>query len=843
MTKAASSPILRVIRSVVEDQQVKELSEHELLARFITQHDETAFQTLLSRHGPMVLDVCRWMLSNEADAEDAFQATFLVFARKAKSVRKATSLGSWLYGVAYRTALKAQAEFAKRKRHERHIPQRAAAESPDDLTWREVREVLYGELNALPERYRVPLVLCYLQGQTQDQAAAQLGLPKGTLKGRLERARALLRERLVRRGLGPAAVLVASAWPAAVASAAVVPPRLLVSTGKAATAVATGKATAGLVSLKVAALTEGMLKAMFMTKLWTASFVSVVVVVLGLVAVGLSHRTLAVEKSDETRSESGSLAVKADESVRDKTNDKKQADKMSALPLILKAVPVARGQDLKPIECQGHESVVVSVAVSPDGTLVASGSDDQTLRFWKVADGKAIRTIKAIDPPIKGGWVGGLAFAPNGKTLVACPSEGGLQGLQCYNPATGKADPDRSPLRKGGYGVVFSPDGKSLAAANGEGVRVWDVAKGDQLHEFTFNRPIGRAWRVAFAPDGKHLAAALHRYGGREGERQGPLVRVWELATGKQVFATWEGGHANAVAFSPDGKLLAAGGENGGTVEVYDWAAKKQLARFQADAHGIFCLAFSADGKKLYTGGNDPEVKLWDVATGKAAGKLEGHTGQVMDLALSKDGTVLATAGDRRVLIWQLAAPPNEKPPKDKKAETKELITERKILRQRLEEIEKRLAELDLVGPFFVRMSEPYEVIQGEPHGLNVGLGNKATMRRDKFAYLVVYLDTTETKEKPVPVLSKANARAIFRTQPFRFEVEFPHADAKQPPLRVQGLTKPEDSDDGGNEMSGFVRVPKEARLGDVEIKVSWPAFQGVTQGGTTMKVFILPMK
>src|SRR5262249_24467127 len=127
------------------------------------------------------------------------------------------------------------------------------------------------------------------------------------------------------------------------------------------------------------------------------------------------------------------------------------------------------------------------------------------------------------------------------------------------------------------------------------------------------------------------------------------------FATGKEVFSAWEGGHANAVAFSPNGKLLAAGGENDGTVELYDWAAKKQIARFQADAGVVFCLAFSADGKKLYTGGNDPEVKVWDATAGKAVGQLKGHTDQVADLALSKDGTVLATAGrDSRVLIWHL---------------------------------------------------------------------------------------------------------------------------------------------------------------------------------------------
>jgi RNA polymerase sigma factor (sigma-70 family) len=196
MAKASSSLILQTIRSMVEDQEVKELADHELLGRFVAEHDEAAFRALLRRHGPVVLDVCRSMLANQADAEDAFQATFLVFARKARGIREASSLGSWLYGVAYRIALKAQAEFARRKKHESRAPTRAFVESADDLTWRDIKAVIHRELNSLPERFRTVLVLCYLEGRTQDEAAQQLKLPKGTLKGRLERGRALLRERL-----------------------------------------------------------------------------------------------------------------------------------------------------------------------------------------------------------------------------------------------------------------------------------------------------------------------------------------------------------------------------------------------------------------------------------------------------------------------------------------------------------------------------------------------------------------------------------------------------------------------------------------------------------------------
>src|SRR5262249_55395079 len=152
MGKAVSSPILQLIRRVVKDESMGQVPDHILLQQFKAQGDEAAFATLLYRHGPMVLGVCRSVLPNEADAEDAFQATFLILARKAGSIRKSASVGSWLHGVAHRTALKARAQSATREKIEARAPSPPVAK-PDDLAWREVQQLLHEELTGLAERY------------------------------------------------------------------------------------------------------------------------------------------------------------------------------------------------------------------------------------------------------------------------------------------------------------------------------------------------------------------------------------------------------------------------------------------------------------------------------------------------------------------------------------------------------------------------------------------------------------------------------------------------------------------------------------------------------------------
>ncbi|MBN9118514.1 MAG: sigma-70 family RNA polymerase sigma factor [Planctomycetes bacterium] len=201
-------------------------ADHALLERFATDRDEAAFAALVERYGRAVLDAARALLRNEQDAEDAFQATFLVLARKAATVRAGAALGCWLHGVARRIALKVLRARGRRTRHEGSA--RPAPASGDDLSWREVRAIVHDELARLPEALRGPVILCHLEGLTLDEAAARLDVPRGTLRGRLDRARELLRRRLAHRGLAAAAF----ALPAASASA--VPPLVVLGTARSA---------------------------------------------------------------------------------------------------------------------------------------------------------------------------------------------------------------------------------------------------------------------------------------------------------------------------------------------------------------------------------------------------------------------------------------------------------------------------------------------------------------------------------------------------------------------------------------------------------------------------------
>src|SRR5262245_33125997 len=279
----ASDPMNQVIqqlRSVILRDGV-EPTNGQLLEAFVKDREPAALEALVRRHGSMVWGVCRRVLGNHHDAEDAFQATFLVLVRKASSVKPRDMVGNWLYGVAQQTALKARATSAKRKTREHQVsampePTAAPSDRADNLA-----PILDQELSRLPDKYRAVLVLCELEGKAIKEAAKQLGVPDGTIAGRLARGRTMLAKRLARHHLA----ITSAAVPALLAqqAAAAVPPAVLAAAVKAALLVAAGKA-AGIVSIPVTSLTNEVVKAMLITKLRKVS--AVVLLVIASCAVG-----------------------------------------------------------------------------------------------------------------------------------------------------------------------------------------------------------------------------------------------------------------------------------------------------------------------------------------------------------------------------------------------------------------------------------------------------------------------------------------------------------------------------------------------------------------------------
>jgi RNA polymerase sigma factor (sigma-70 family) len=278
------SKVIQHLRSAWRLPKGADLTDGHLLECFVSRRETAALEALVRRHGSMVWGVCRRILGNHHDAEDALQATFLVLVRKAASVRPREMVGNWLYGVARQTALKARATAAKLRTRERQVvdmPDPAVNEQ--DLAG-DLQTLLDQELSRLPDKYRVAIVLCDLEGETRKRAARQLGLPEGTLAGRLTRGRAMLAQRLARHGLAVTGGTLAALLSQKAASACV-PASALSSTIKAVTLVAAGKTAAtGLVSANVATLTDGVLKAMLLNKLKIV--VTVVFVALGMVVFG-----------------------------------------------------------------------------------------------------------------------------------------------------------------------------------------------------------------------------------------------------------------------------------------------------------------------------------------------------------------------------------------------------------------------------------------------------------------------------------------------------------------------------------------------------------------------------
>ena len=710
----SANPFSRVLRSIRQRlglDAVGASPDALLLERFVLTGDESAFTALVARHGALVWGVCRRVAGNAHTAEDVFQATWIVLARKARSVKAGGSLPGWLHRVAYRLAVAARPRPA-----EPLTDAPAEAPSPEDeAAQRELCRVIDEEVSRLPEKYRLPVVLCFLEGRTHAEAAAELGWPIGTVAGRVARAKDLLHARLTRRGLALSACLLPLATAGAFPTVA-------------------GKASGSAVAL-AAALLAGEAK-----RRWLVGGLILLLSCAGVVAGVAAYRaTMPVEPdNDRTASKEEKPAWKPPRPLLDDgkpspaaqiPRTRIQVDGDVALSPDGNLLAGSRDGRIRLFDMRTNEEARAltgeglgsahALLFSPDGKwLAASGTIPSRhdgvkdipgqgwVRVWNLASGEA-RTLAALPRPDRTFPVG---FGPESETLVAA-----VEGkMQLWELPSG----NRFQSIQGGFGTV-SPDGRTLATweAKAKMTRLWEVLSGKLL----FN--LGAAGAPTFHPDSETVATVA----------EDAVVRLWDRTTG-QLKATLDpcmarhnrprdqleprqlandrpfsfpfddnfGGDSRLAWFSPDGEVLASPSGQGEGAVTHLWSVRGtnhlRLVR------GSF-RAFSADSKTFaalvrlkpsaspehsplgWRHRSDHATQLWDVASGKPVFDIGGsgerllftpdgksilHGATLCDsrtgreqgallgydggrLAFTSDGTTLVSVRGQNATLWDVA--------------------------------------------------------------------------------------------------------------------------------------------------------------------------------------------
>jgi RNA polymerase sigma factor (sigma-70 family) len=482
MSTGNTGTILQHIRAVVSAHTVRSLSDEQLLAQFASGRDESAFAVLMQRHGPLVWGVCRSILRGEQDAEDAFQATFLILVRKATTIRKGESVGSWLHGVAYRVAMKAKK--VARKRAGRARPEAAVAQEQTlrEVALRDLQAILNEETTRLPQRYRAPFVLCCLEGRGRKEAAKELGWKEGTVSSRIAQARALLRQRLARRGVALTAALCAMNL-AGAASARILSPAV----ARNVLASAAGKATS---SGAAAALADAVLRSMLAARV---KLVTGLVLGLCLLAGG------AGSVARQPRNTGPALVVPSDAPAAKNFEDPKH------LAVDLFGDPLPNGI-VKRLGTVQRRAVGAKLAISADGKTIIGVRAGKYVSFWDAETGR-LRKTSVLPTEHRGLWV----LSSLGRWLVTDDLPNGA--LTFWDVETGTRV--HQVVVKGAhqnFPVAFSPDEKLFGAlahvGNERSIRVWDVATKKEV----FSKPFAtNVWsdQLAFSQDNKRLLVSF----------------------------------------------------------------------------------------------------------------------------------------------------------------------------------------------------------------------------------------------------------------------------------------------------------------------------------------------
>lgn len=606
------NPIAKVLRqTLLKLGSAGSQDDAELLGRFVAQRDEAAFAEIVRRHGPMVLRLCQRALRHAQDAEDAFQATFVVLARKAPTVK---NLGGWLHGVAHRVALRSRARRNQQEaRRNAWDAQRAAAsENGSETDW---RAVLDEEISRLPAKHRAVILLCCLEGQSTAEAARQLQCPPGTVMSRLFHARDHLRGRLARRGVtltsaALAAILDQEAVPAAM------PSGLQASAVQGGALVVAGQATTGVISDDAGALADATIHAMAtsLRRKLAVVLLGVALLVAGSTAALLFRPTTSLGKHQATFQPQGGMVV----SVTFSADSKLLA--IGDTTTTVAIWDVARRKKRITLKAVGPEAYATGMAFSPDGSILAVGYQDRLVRLWDVATGNVRGVLRG-----HAGIIKALAFAPDRQTLASVAWLEPAGELILWDLTTSRPRAT-NPLDPVAY-LAFSPDGATLLAVGSNGLSMWDVASAKE-------KPIElpehfRLQRVR--PDGTRtgqMPAAFSCCGvSPDGtaillRRPDRVVVLWNLASREErPLFQMPPNSTNRALLAREGQRVAVYSyldprNTKRLVHVIDFAAGKVLIVPQQlhSSQDSWDLQLSPDGKFLMTrelGGNG--VQVWDL--------------------------------------------------------------------------------------------------------------------------------------------------------------------------------------------------------------------------------------
>jgi RNA polymerase sigma factor (sigma-70 family) len=661
----AGSPLATMLshfQKLVAASRTVDAADARLLELFTRDRSEEAFAALVWRHGPLVWRVCRRVLGCGDGAEDAFQATFLVLARKARSIKKTKSLPSWLHGVAFRVACQLRTQTERQARHDNRSQPAAASDPGHEAAMSEAGRIIEEEVHRLPERLRLPILLSYWEGKTNEETALALALPSGTVKTRLAKARSLLHERLRRRGVAlPAGVIALTLAPQGANAA--MPTALALKT------------TAGVtLAPRIVALAEQALPGVAATSWKPALLFAFACGVLAVGSGALMDFASAQKPAEPERATSSPVPANPAVAATDARTNKSATTDLHGDPL-----PTGASARLGTVQLRHAGRYPMPLAFSADGkTLLSASNSDRKLRLFDAASGK-LTAVRSLEPVAERWWPE-MALSGDGSTLVAQVANQGIfvwktdskdpprrldaepQGSRALAlSADGRllavahhrfvAQPelhvwDLKTNRKRDFvipdsasQVAFSPDAKRLASVAREAITVYDVGTGNELRRWPAET---RGWshqHVAFSPDNKQLAAYL------ADDKDNPRIELWDIETGK-VRHTFPGQHM-PVLFSPNGKLLATRGSD--AIHIWDPANGKELRKGPRG----YSFAFAPNSKSLaFRWG--ASLSVWNLQTDRVLTNQNGHASEVMALAFSRNGKWLASLADS-VRLWEVA--------------------------------------------------------------------------------------------------------------------------------------------------------------------------------------------